>query len=63
MTKNTTINLRVNADVKEQEEIIVVYTHTPRPKTLTYIERTESGEEELVGSFSSKKELWRSLGI
>ena len=92
MNKNTTVNLRVNSDVKEQAGIIldamglsfsdafnlllhqiriqrglpfdvVAYSHTPRQETLAFIERIENGEEELVGPFSSKEELWRSLGI
>jgi DNA-damage-inducible protein J len=92
MTKNSTINLRVNSEVKEQAGIIldamglsfsdafnlmlhqikiqrslpfdvVAYSHTPRAETLAYIERIERGEEELVGPFSTKEELWKSLGI
>ena len=92
MKKNTTINLRVNSEVKEQAGMILdamglsfsdafnlmlhqvriqhclpfeVTTHsnTPRPETLAFIERVEKGEEELIGPFSSKEELWRSLGI
>jgi hypothetical protein len=41
----------------------VAYSHTPRAETLAYMERVESGEEELVGPFSTKEELWKSLGI
>ena len=92
MTKNSTINLRVNSEVKEQAGMIldamglsfsdafnlmlhqikiqrslpfevVAYSHTPRAETLAYMERVESGEEELVGPFSTKEELWKSLGI
>jgi len=92
MNKNTTINLRVNAEVKEQAGFIldamgltfsdafnlmlhqiriqrclpfdiVAYNHTPKPETLAYIERVENGDEELVGPFSSKDDLWKSLGI
>ncbi|MCL2343764.1 MAG: type II toxin-antitoxin system RelB/DinJ family antitoxin [Firmicutes bacterium] len=92
MAKNTTVNLRVDSEVKEQTgEIlasmgltfseafnlllhqillqralpfdIVAYGHTPRPETRALIDRIESGEEKLVGPFSSKEELWRSLGI
>jgi len=92
MTKNTTINLRVNAEVKEQAGMIldtmglsfsdafnlmlhqiriqrslpfevVAYSHTPRAETLAYIERIENGEEELIGPFPSKENLWESLGI
>jgi len=92
MTKNTTINLRVNTEVKEQAGMIlnamglsfsdafnlllhqikiqrnlpfdvVAYSHTPRTETLAFIDRVEQGEEELVGPFNSKDELWRSLGI
>ena len=92
MNKNTTVNLRVNSDVKEQAGIIldaiglsfsdafnlllhqiriqrglpfdvVAYSHTPRRETRAFIERIENGEEELVGPFSSKEELWSSLGI
>ena len=92
MNKNTTINLRVNSEVKEQAGQIldamgltfsdafnlmlhqvriqrslpfdvVAYSHIPKPETLAFIESIEKGEEPLVGPFSSKEELWRSLGI
>jgi len=92
MTKNSTINLRVNSEAKEQAGMIldtmglsfsdafnlllhqikiqrslpfdvVAYSHTPKAETLAYMERIESGEEELVGPFSTKDELWESLGI
>ena len=92
MNKNTTLNLRINSEVKEQAGLIldamgltfsdafnlmlhqvriqrslpfdvVAYSHTPKPETLAFIERVENGEEELVGPFSSKEELWMSLGI
>jgi len=92
MTKNATINLRVNTEVKEQAGRIldamgltfsdafnlmlhqvriqrclpfdvVAYSHMPKPETLAFIERVESGKEELVGPFSSKEELWKSLDI
>jgi len=92
MSKNTTINLRVNSEVKEQAGIIldamgltfsdafnlmlhqvriqrclpfdvVAYNNATRPETLAFIERIENGEEELVGPFSTKEDLWRSLGI
>ena len=92
MNKNTTLNLRVNAEVKEQAGMIldamglsfsdafnlmlhqiriqralpfevIAYSNNPRTETLAFIERVENGEEELVGPFSSKEELWRSLGI
>ena len=42
---------------------VVAYSHTPKPETRAFIEHVENGEEELVGPFSSKKELWKSLGI
>ena len=92
MNKNTTINIRVNAEVKEQAGMIldamgltfsdafnlmlhqvriqrclpfdvVAYSNTPKPETIAFIERIEKGDEELVGPFSSKEELWKSLGI
>ena len=92
MNKNTTINLRVNSEVKEQAGMIldamglsfsdafnlmlhqvriqrclpfevVAYSNTPRAETLAYIERIENGEEELVGPFTTKDDLWKSLGI
>jgi addiction module RelB/DinJ family antitoxin len=92
MSKNTTVNLRVDSDVKrEAGEIlahmgltfseafnlllhqvriqkalpfaVVSYGHTPRPETLAFIDRVERGEEEVVGPFSSKEELWKSLEI
>lgn len=92
MSKNTTVNLRVNSEVKNQAGMIldamglsfsdafnlllhqiriqrslpfevVAYSHVPKQETLDFIERIESGKEELVGPFPSKEELWRSLGI
>ena len=92
MNKNSTVNLRVNTEVKEQAGLIldamgltfsdafnlllhqiriqrslpfdvVAYSHNPKPETLAFIERIEKGEEQLVGPFSSKEELWRSLEI
>ena len=92
MSKNTTVNLRVNSEVKEQAGMIldamglsfsdafnlllhqvriqrslpfevVAYSHIPRQETLAFIDRIESGEEELIGPFSTKEDLWRSLGI
>jgi len=42
---------------------VVAYSHIPRTDTLAYIERIENGEEELTGPFSTKEELWESLGI
>jgi len=92
MSKNATVNLRVNAEVKEQAGMIldamglsfsdafnlllhqiriqrslpfdvVAFSYTPKAETIDYIERIENGEEELVGPFSSKEDLWRSLGI
>ncbi len=92
MAKNTTVNIRVDAEVKEQAGKIldamglsfsdafnlmlhqvriqhalpfdvVAYGHTPKTETRMLIDRIESGEEALVGPFSSKEELWRSLGI
>ena len=92
MKKNATINLRVNAEVKEQAGMILdamglsfsdafnlmlhqvriqhclpfevtIHSNTPKPETIAFIDRVEKGEEELAGPFSSKEELWRSLGI
>ena len=92
MSKNTTINLRVNSEVKEQAGKIldamgltfseafnlmlhqvriqralpfeiVSFTHNPKPETLEFIDRIENGSEQLVGPFSSKEDLWKSLGI
>ena len=92
MPKNTTINIRVDSDVKKQAGKIldamglsfsdafnlmlhqikiqrglpfdvVSYSHVPKIETRALIERIENGEEELVGPFSSKEELWRSLEI
>jgi len=92
MNKNTTVNLRVNSEVKDQAGMIldamglsfsdafnlllhqvriqrslpfevVAYSHIPRQETLAFIDRIESGEEELIGPFSTKEDLWRSLGI
>jgi len=92
MNKNTTLNLRINSEVKEQAGIIldamglsfsdafnlllhqiriqrglpfevVAYNHNPKQETFDFIERIENGEEKLAGPFSSKEELWKSLGI
>ena len=92
MNKNTTVNLRVNSEVKEQAGMIldamglsfsdafnlllhqiriqrslpfdvIAYSHIPRQETLDFIESIENGKEELVGPFSSKEDLWRSLGV
>ena len=92
MPKNTTINLRVDSEAKEQagrilDEMgltfsdafnlmlhqikiqralpfdIVAFNHNPKSETLELIDRIEDGTEQLVGPFSSKEELWRSLGI
>jgi len=92
MNKNVTMNIRVNAEVKEQASTIleamglsfsdafnlmlhqvriqrclpfevVAYNNRPKPETIAFIERVENGEEGLVGPFSSKEELWSSLGI
>ena len=92
MAKNATINLRVNAEVKEQAGMIldamglsfsdvfnlllhqiklqrslpfdiVAYGHAPKQETLEFIKRIENGEEELFGPFTTKDELWESLGI
>ncbi|MDR2547010.1 MAG: type II toxin-antitoxin system RelB/DinJ family antitoxin [Lachnospiraceae bacterium] len=92
MSKNTTINLRVNSEVKEQAGMIldsmgltfsdafnlllhqvriqrslpfdvVSFSNNPKTETLAFIERVESGDEELIGPFDTKDDLWRSLGI
>ena len=92
MSKNSTINLRIDSEVKEQAGKIldamgltfseafnlmlhqvriqhalpfevVAFTHNPKPETLAFIEQIESGSEQLVGPFSSKDDLWSSLGI
>jgi antitoxin component of RelBE/YafQ-DinJ toxin-antitoxin module len=42
---------------------VAAYSHTPRQETLALIEGIENGEEELICPFSSKAELWKSLGI
>jgi DNA-damage-inducible protein J len=92
VSKNTTLNLRVDSEIKErtgkilasmgltfseafnlmlhQVDIqralpfdVVAYSHTPKPETLALIERIENGEEEIVGPFSSKEELWSSLEL
>ena len=92
MAKNTTINIRVDSEVKEQAGKIldimgmtfseafnlmlhqvkiqralpfdvVAFTHNPKPETLAYIDQIENGSEQLIGPFSSKEELWKSLGI
>jgi len=92
MSKNTTINLRVNSEVKDQAGMIldamglsfsdafnlmlhqvriqhclpfsiVAFSNTAKPETLALIDRIENGDEELIGPFNTKEELWRSLGI
>jgi len=42
---------------------VVAYSHTPKPETLAFVEQVENGMEKLVGPFSSKEELWKSLDI
>jgi len=42
---------------------VVAYSHIPRPETIAFIERIENGDEELIGPFATKDELWRSLDI
>ena len=42
---------------------VVSYGHTINPKTLALIERIERGEENLIGPFASKEELWENLEI
>jgi len=92
VSENTTINLEVNSDIKEQAGDIlgtmgltlndafnlmlyqikirrclpfnlVSYSYTPKNETYELIERIENGEEELIGPFASKEDLWRSLDI
>ena len=92
MHKNTTINLRVNSEVKEQSGKIldamgltfsdafnlllhqikiqralpfdvVAFSNTPKSETMDFIDRIENGSEQLIGPFSTKEELWKSLGI
>ena len=92
MAKNSTINLRVDSEVKEQAGRIldamgltfseafnlmlhqvrikralpfevIAFAQNPKPETLAFAQRIENGTEELVGPFSSKEDLWRSLGI
>ena len=92
MAKNSTINLRVDSEVKEQAGKIldamgltfseafnlmlhqvriqhalpfevIAFTNNPKPETLTFIDNIEDGSEQLVGPFSSKEDLWKSLGI
>ena len=92
MSKNTTINLRLDSDVKEQAGKIldtmgltfsdafnlllhqikiqralpfdvVAFSNAPKSETMNFIDRIENGSEQLIGPFSSKEELWRSLGI
>ena len=49
---------RYATELKKQKD------HTgSKPETLTLIERIENGSEKLIGPFSSKEELWRSLEI
>jgi len=92
MNKNTTVNLRVNSEIKDQAGKIldamglsfsdafnlllhqikiqrslpfdvVSYSHIPKSDTLALIEHIENGNEELIGPFSSKEDLWKSLDI
>ena len=42
---------------------VVAYSHVPKKETMDYIEQIENGTEQLVGPFSTKEELWKSLGI
>jgi addiction module RelB/DinJ family antitoxin len=92
VSKNSTINLRVDSEVKEQAGkilasmgltfseafnlmlhqvrlqhalpfAVIAYEHTPKAETLKLLERIERKEEPLSGPFSSKEDLWESLGI
>ena len=90
MSKNTTINLRVNSEVKEQVGLIldemgltfsdafniflhqvrirqglpfsvVAYNPSPRRETRDFINGIERGDEEIIGPFNTKEDLWESL--
>ena len=62
MNKNIIMNLRDKIQ-RLLPFIIVADNNTPRVEILAFIKRVENGEEELIGPFSSKEELWISLGI
>jgi len=62
MYKNIIINLHDKLQ-RLLPFIVVANNNTPRAETLAFIERVENGEEELVGPFSSKEQLWTSLNI
>ena len=62
MSKNIIINLR-NKMQRLLPFIVITNNNTSRAETLAFIELVENGEEELVGPFSSKEELWTSLNI
>ncbi|MCL2416066.1 MAG: type II toxin-antitoxin system RelB/DinJ family antitoxin [Defluviitaleaceae bacterium] len=62
---NDAFNFLLN-HIKMQRRLpldMVAYNYTPKQETLDFIERIENGEEDIIGSFSSKEELWQSLGI
>ena len=59
----TAIRIFLNQSIRREGLPFEVARPKPKSETLALIERIESGEEELVGPFSSKEELWRSLGI
>jgi addiction module RelB/DinJ family antitoxin len=42
---------------------VVAFSNAPKSETMDFINRIENGSEQLIGPFSSKEELWRSLGI
>jgi len=42
---------------------LTAYSHNFNKETLALIDRIENGEEELIGPFSTKEDLWKSLGI
>ena len=62
MSKNTTLNLRDKIQ-RLLRFIIITNNNTPKDESLAFIERVENGEEELIGPFSSKEQLWTSLDI
>lgn len=43
--------------------VIAYSDNLPKKETLAFIERIENGEEELIGPFSTKEDLWKSLEI
>jgi hypothetical protein len=60
MLENAIIDLIIDADIAEQSE---QFFDEMELTLLDFINQIENGTEQLIGPFSTKDELWESLGI